>query len=90
MCISRINMASGVFSGVEPAPPIEVFQNTAAFNKDDYPYKVNLSVGGKKSSPIIFVFAQDKYEIRETLCHLNVLVYNKITPRYMLYTVIMN
>jgi len=39
-------MASGTFANVKFAPPIEVFATTAAFNKDDHPDKVNLSVGG--------------------------------------------
>lgn len=35
-----------IFSPVEEAAPIEVFNLVKLFNEDDNPSKVNLSVGG--------------------------------------------
>lgn len=42
-------MSSSVFVNVETGQPIEVFALTAAYNKDSFKDKVNLSVGGKCS-----------------------------------------
>ena len=36
-----------IFSNVQTAPPIEVFALTRAYNADQHPKKVNLSVGGE-------------------------------------------
>ena len=44
---SQLIMASQNFSSVQIAPPIEVFALIAAYNEDNHPDKVNLSVGGK-------------------------------------------
>lgn len=39
-----------IFANVDLGPPIEVFQLTANFNKDQHPDKVNLGVGGELKS----------------------------------------
>ena len=40
-------MADCIFSDVESAPPIEVFQMSKLYNESTNPNKVNLGVGGK-------------------------------------------
>ena len=42
-----------VFTDVESAAPIEVFQLISQYNEDSYPQKVNLGVGGKNLPGLI-------------------------------------
>ena len=46
-------MATSKFSGVENAPPIEVFALTKAYTEDPFLQKVNLGVGGNCQPNII-------------------------------------
>lgn len=47
-------MATSQFCTVETAPPIEVFALSKAYMEDPFPQKVNLGVGGRLETILLY------------------------------------